>query len=151
MTLDELIAPQHVLFRLRAGDKGAVLNELSRFAAAALSRPAAEIAAALTAREALGSTGVGNGIALPHARLEGLAAPAGFFARLDRTLDWQAIDEAPVDLVCLLLSPASGNSHLQALAAVTRRLREKPAATAIRAAGDAAGVRATLVGQQTVA
>ena len=146
MNLADLFPPGSVL-RLRAADKGAVLGELSRRAAALLSLPPGEVAAALAAREALGSTGVGAGIAVPHARLPGLAAVAALFARLDRPVDWAAIDGKPADLVFLLLSPEkAGAEHLAALAAVTRRLRDAAAAAAIRAAKEPAEIRAALVG-----
>jgi PTS system nitrogen regulatory IIA component len=146
MTLHELFPPDRVL-RLRAADKGAVLGELSRRAAAMLALPAGEVSAALAAREALGSTGVGAGIAVPHARLHGLDAPAGLFARLDKPVDWAAIDGRPVDLVFLLVSPDKGGAeHLAALAAATRRLRDAAVAAAIRAAKDPAGIRGALVG-----
>ncbi len=145
MTLDELFPPDRVL-RLKASDKAAVLGELSRRAAALLSLPAGEVSAALAAREALGSTGVGSGIAVPHARLAGLATVAALFARLDRPVEWAAIDGRPADLVFLLLSPEKGGSeHLAALAGVTRRLRDPAVAAAIRAAREPAAIRAALV------
>lgn len=134
MKLSALLGPDCVV-RLRATCKAAALAELSRLAAARLGTPAAAISAAVTAREMLGSTGVGGGIALPHARLSGLEVPAGFFGRLDRPIDWRAVDGRPVDLVFLLLSPAREDAaHLAALAAVSRRLREPAVAVALRAA-----------------
>jgi nitrogen PTS system EIIA component len=145
MTLDELIPPDHVIDRLRAADKGTLLGALARVAADALALPAGDIAAALAAREALGSTGTGHGIAVPHARMAALAAPAGFFARLDRPVGFDAVDGEPVDLVFLLLSPAADAEHLRALAAVSRRLREPGVAEAARAAAPGA-LRAALLG-----
>jgi len=145
MTLDELIPPAHVLDRLRAADKASLLGALARAAGEALGLPPADIAAALAAREALGSTGTGGGIALPHARLDGLAAPTGFLARLDRPMAWDAVDGRPVDLVFLLLSPAADAAHLKALAAVARRLRTPGVAEAMREAGPATALRAALV------
>ena len=146
MTLDELIPPGHVFDRLRAADKGALLGALARSSGAALGLPPAEIAAALAAREALGSTGTGGGIAVPHARLGSLAAPAGFFARLDRPVTFDAVDGAPVDLVFLLLSPTANGEHLRALAAVSRRLRMPGVAEAMRGASSPAALRAALTG-----
>jgi PTS system nitrogen regulatory IIA component len=145
-TLAETIAEAQVFVRLRANDKPRLLQELARRAAAVLGLPAAEIAAALTAREALGSTGVGNGIAVPHAQLSQLPATAGFFAQLERPVDFASIDGKPVDLVFLLLGPPQARAeHLSLLAAGTRRLREKPVAEALRAATSAAAARALLV------
>jgi PTS system nitrogen regulatory IIA component len=145
MTLDELIPPARVVASLRAADKGAALAALARIAGEALSLGTAEIAAALTAREALGSTGTGGGVALPHARLAALTAPAGFFARLERPIPFDSVDGRPVDLVVLLLSPAANGEHLRALAAVSRRLRTPGVAEALRAAAPTA-LRAALVG-----
>jgi PTS system nitrogen regulatory IIA component len=124
-----------LLTGLRAADKSALLAELARHAAAALGRDAAEIGRRLAAREALGSTGTGRGIAVPHARLPGLATQAAFFARLDRPMAFDAIDDQPVDLIFLLLSPEGADAaHLARLAAALRRLRDPAVAAAIRAA-----------------
>jgi PTS system nitrogen regulatory IIA component len=145
MNLEELIGPDRVAVRVRAADKAALIGELGRRAGAALGLPPTAIVASLAAREALGSTGVGNGIAVPHARLDGLTTLAGFFLRLDRAIDFDAIDGRPVDLVFLLLSPSDGpGAHLSALAAVSRRLRTPNVVAAIRAAPDAATVRTAL-------
>lgn len=144
--LAELIGPDRIFDRLRVADKAALLGELGRRAGALLGLPAAAITASLAAREALGSTGVGHGIAVPHARLVGLGKLAGFFARLDRPLDFAAIDSRPVDLVFLLLSPADGaGAHLAALAAMSRRLRDRAVAAAIRDASGSAALRAALI------
>jgi PTS system nitrogen regulatory IIA component len=146
MTLDELVPPERVILGLRAADKPALLAALGQRAAAALGVPAAGITAGIAAREALGSTGVGGGIALPHARIDGLPAPAAFLVRLERPIDFAAIDGKPVDLLVLLLSPARGNAeHLSALAALSRRLRDSAAAAALRRAPDAAALRGVLV------
>jgi PTS system nitrogen regulatory IIA component len=145
LTLDELIPPGHVFDRLRAADKSSLLLALARSAGEALGLPPAEIAAALAAREALGSTGIGAGIAVPHARMAALAAPTGFLARLDRPVAFEAVDGGPVDLVFLLLSPSADAAHLRALAAVSRRLRMPGVAEAMRTA-PSAGLRAALLG-----
>jgi len=145
MTLDELIPATHVLDRLRTPDKAALLNALARAAGEALGLPSADIAAALAAREALGSTGTGGGVAVPHARIATLSAPAGFFARLERPVAFEAVDGQPVDLVFLLLSPEADAEHLRALAAVSRRLRTPGVAEALRNAAPAA-LRTTLLG-----
>lgn len=146
MTLSDLFPPDRV-FRLKAPDKGAALAELARRAAMATGLAAADMSAALATREKLGSTGVGAGIAVPHARVAGLTAPVAFLVRLDRALDWGAIDGKPVDLLFLLLSPAHADAeHLAALATGTRRLRDAAAAAALRASRDTVTLRAVLVG-----
>ncbi len=145
-TLAEAITEDRVFVRLRAGDKGRLLQEIARRAGAVLGIPGTEIAAALTAREALGSTGVGGGIAVPHAQLPRLAATVCFFAQLERPLDFAAIDGKPVDLLFVLLGPPQARAeHLALLAAGTRRLRERSVADALRAGTTPAEVRALLV------
>ncbi len=133
MTLAALMPPERVFVGVRAADKTRLLAELARRAGAALGVPAAEIAAALAAREALGSTGVGAGIAVPHAQLPQLAGTAAFLARLERPIDYEAVDGRPVDLVFLLLGPPAARAeHLAALAAGTRRLRDPAIAAGLR-------------------
>jgi PTS system nitrogen regulatory IIA component len=142
MPLAALLAPAHVLVGLRAPDKARLLQDLARRAGAVLGVAAGDIAGALAAREALGSTGVGAGIALPHAPLPALHATAAFLARLDRKVPFDAVDGQPIDLVFLLLGPPAARAeHLAALAAATRRLRDKDTAAALRAAPDAAALR----------
>ncbi len=146
MTLAEVMDTDRVFASVRAVDKTALLNDLARRSAAALGLPVQAVAGALAAREALGSTGVGAGIAVPHARIDGISKPAGFFARLERSLGYDAIDGKPVDLVFLLLSPAQGDAdHLGVLAAASRRLRDPAVADAIRAADSAQAIRSLLV------
>ncbi len=142
-----LIPSAHALAGQRAADKPALLRLLAGLAAAGTGMDAALLAAALAAREALGSTGVGAGIALPHARLAGLPAFSGWLVRLARPVVYEAVDGAPVDLVCMLLSPLTDNAgHLAALASLSRRLRDPLVAAALRAAPDAAAMRAALIG-----
>jgi PTS system nitrogen regulatory IIA component len=130
-----------VFLRVRAASKAALLAELANRAGLSLGLDQARVLAALRAREELGSTGVGAGIAVPHARLEGLSTIAGFFARLERPVAFDAIDGKPVDLVVMLLSPQHGSGdHLATLAQVSRRLRNPAIAEAIRTAEDAAAV-----------
>src|SRR5215472_19226206 len=121
MTVGDLIGPDGVIVGLRPGDKTQLLQELANRAAVATSLEASAIFGALQARENLGSTGLGKGFALPHARLEALSETFALFVRLARPIDFEAIDERPVDLVILLLSPANGgNHHLATLAALSR-------------------------------
>ena len=146
-SLAELVPPAHVLAGQRAADKTALLRLLAGLAAQAAGRDQASLAAALVARESLGSTGIGGGLALPHARLAGLGASMGWLVRLARPVAFDAVDGAPVDLVVMLLSPEADNAgHLAALAAVSRRLRQSEVAAAIRAAPDTAAMRAALIG-----
>jgi PTS system nitrogen regulatory IIA component len=146
MNLSDLIGPDRVIVRLRSGDKAHLLAELARQAATRLSIESREILAAVAARERLGSTGLGSGFALPHARVEGVKRLFGLFAGLARPIDFEAIDGQPVDLVFLLLiPPGSGNDHLAALAAVARRMRDKSTVQNIRAATTAAALYRQLV------
>jgi nitrogen PTS system EIIA component len=126
MNLTDIISPDQVILDLPAGDKEHLLAELARQVAARLTVNPRDIQTALGQRERLGSTGLGRGFALPHARLEGFPQIFGLFARLARSIDFEAIDGRPVDLVFLLLIPEdAGNSHVSALAAVSRRLRDE--------------------------
>ncbi|MER2252265.1 PTS sugar transporter subunit IIA [Methylorubrum podarium] len=148
MTLDDLLAPDSVIPDLRASGKAALLDDLARRAARALDLDAGEILAALVRREGLGSTGIGAGVALPHARLDAVRRPYGLLARLREPLDFEAVDERPVDLVFLLLLPTeSGGEPLNALARVARQLRDPENAAALRAARNAAGLSALVSGR----
>ena len=106
MKIAEILNPDSVLIDLRAVDKRAVLADLAGRAATPLGIDAAKATDALLERENLGSTGMGDGLAIPHARLEKVRRPFGVFARLDRRIDFDAVDGRPVDLVFLLLLPA---------------------------------------------
>ena len=145
MTIGELLAPEHVVLDLRASDKRRLIDELARRAAGAAGVEASVIAEALNARELLGSTGMGSGIAIPHARLPALQRPLGVFARLRAPMDFDAIDGNRVDLVFLLLLPAQAQGdHLNVLACVARRLRDERVTAALRKASDAAALYAVL-------
>jgi len=123
--LNDLIAPERIVPALRVSSKKQLLQELARRAAQALDRHERDIADAIVQRERLGSTALGNGIAVPHARLPGLARVVGLFARLERPVEFDAPDGLPVDLVFLLLAPeGAGADHLTALARVSRLLRD---------------------------
>ena len=135
--LADFLERQHVVPGLNAGDKASLLAELARRAGLALKTDDGAIRAALAARERLGSTGVGQGVAIPHARLHGLARPFGLFARIEPAIDFGAIDAKPVDLVFLLLTPEAGAGHLQALAAISRVLRDPKVAPSLRSAANA--------------
>ncbi len=146
MEMAALITPSQVLVRLRVSGKMQLLAELSGRAAKALGIHGDAVRAALEQREALGSTGIGRGVAIPHARVDGVDGLFGLFARLDHSIDFAAIDGKPVDLVFLLLIPPdAGNGHLAALACVSRRLRDPGALLELRAVKEDTGLYAALV------
>lgn len=145
MTLGDLIGPAQVIEGLRVGTKAQLLNELARRAATALKLGQPVIQDALLQREELGSTGLGKGFALPHARLPGLSRPFALFARLSKPIDFAAVDERPVDLVVLLLTPTDGaNEHLSTLAAISRPMREEAFTRRLRQASDGSALHAVL-------
>jgi nitrogen PTS system EIIA component len=145
MEIADFITVDRIALDLRVRDKVQLLQEVARRAAQASGAVAPEaVLAALQSREALGSTGLGKGFALPHARVEGLTQFVGLFARLARPIDYDAIDGAPVDIVFLLLMPAdAANGHVAALAAISRRFRNGDTMARLRKA-DAAGAFAIL-------
>jgi PTS system nitrogen regulatory IIA component len=139
MEIRELIEPDRVLDRLEVRDKTQLLAEIARRAAEAARLDPKAVLSALNAREQLGSTGVGHGVAVPHARIAGLPRLLGLFARLAHAIDFAAIDDQPVDIVFLMLIPAeAGNEYLAALSAVSRRLRDREVVRRMRAADGAA-------------
>ena len=133
--LTDLLNESQILFEVRALTKSTLLTTLAQRASKVTGIDEQIILAALTAREALGSTGFGGGIAMPHARLDALPGMFALFARLDKPVAFEAIDGKPVDLVVMLLTPRAGDTdHLAALAAFSRRLRDQSVASALRAA-----------------
>jgi PTS system nitrogen regulatory IIA component len=109
------------------------------------------IAAALSDRERLGSTGFGGGVAIPHGRVDGLGSVFGYFARLTQPIEFQSVDGMPVDLVFLLLSPPdAGADHLKALAAVSRALRNRQTVAKLRGARSRDAIFALLSGVETL-
>lgn len=138
MPLADLLAPNAVFPMLRASSKKQVLQELAQQAAPLVDRDPREIFETLLQRERLGSTGVGNGIAIPHGKLENLGKLFGLFARLEKPIDFESLDGEPVDIVFLLLAPeAAGADHLKALARVARMLRDADVVEKLRATRDA--------------
>src|SRR5262249_29973738 len=137
MNVRDFLSPRLAIVDLRAADKPELLRELGRRAATALGLPADQISDALLKREALGSTGTGGGVALPHARLAGVAKPFGMLVSLAKAIDFDAIDGRPVDIVCLLLLPTnSQGEQLNSLACAARELRDPGRLRSIRHAGD---------------
>ena len=110
MKIRDVLSPNDIIIDVRASDKTRLLRHLSAQAAAKFGLDPDEVATEIAKREELGSTGVGNGVALPHARLQGLKAPFGLLARLSQGIDFDAIDVEPVDIVFLLLIPGGGDS-----------------------------------------
>ena len=121
MSLTDLLSPDAIFSALRVNGKKQALQEMSERAAQLSGLPAREIFDALLQRERLGSTGVGDGIAIPHGKLAKCHRIFGIFARLERAIDFEALDGVPVDLIFLLLAPeAAGADHLKALATIAR-------------------------------
>jgi len=117
--------------------KKRVLQELAEMAESRLGLDSASVFDALQDREALGPTGVGHGVALPHARVPGIAGVRGLFLRLDKPVDFDSVDRKPVDLVFALFAPAdSGVEHLKALAMVSRTLRDSAICAKLRSTDD---------------
>ena len=137
MPLSDLITPEAVIPTLRASSKKQALHELAERAGAVCGVPAREIFDVVLQRERLGSTGVGNGIAIPHAKLAKVSRIFGVFARLERPIDFEAQDSAPVDLIFLLIAPESaGADHLKALSRIARSLRDTAFTARLRASRD---------------
>jgi PTS system nitrogen regulatory IIA component len=150
MDIADLISPAAVVARLRVGSKKQLLQELAKRAAELSGFAERQIFDILLERERLGSTGVGNGIAIPHGRLPGLTRLHGLFARVEPAVDFDAVDEQPVDLVFLLLAPeGAGADHLKALARVSRLLRDRQVCEKLRGAESADALYALLTEAQT--
>ena len=144
MEITDLLTPDRVMAALRVNDKAQLLTELARRASGPAGIPASAIREAVETRERLGSTGVGAGIAIPHAQIAGLDSFYGLFVRLARHIDYDAVDGRPVDLVFLLLIPTNNKQHLQALACISRRLRDQTVANELRRAKDAREIHEVL-------
>jgi PTS system nitrogen regulatory IIA component len=145
MELADLIAPEAVFPVLKAKSKKQVLQELAHRAAKLTRLDARDILETLLQRERLGSTGVGRGMAIPHGRVPGLQRIVGVFARLEEAVDFEALDNEPVDLVFLLLAPEhAGADHLKALARISRLLREPLSIERLRASKDRATIYSVL-------
>jgi PTS system nitrogen regulatory IIA component len=135
MKIKDFLAASDVAIDVPAVDKVSVLSELARRAASALNLSADAVVSEIEKRDELGSTGIGGGVSLPHARLREVKKPFGLFARLKNPIEFDAVDGQPVDLVFLLLLPASSQlDQLNALAAVARKLRDRNALATLRAA-----------------
>jgi PTS system nitrogen regulatory IIA component len=145
MPLTDLVAPNAIVPALRANNKKQVLQELAAKAAELTGQNERAILEILLQRERLGSTGVGNGVAIPHGKLPNLSRLFGLFARLERPIDYEALDGRAVDLVFLLLAPEdAGADHLKALARVARLLRDQDIARKLRESRDDGALYAVL-------
>jgi len=145
--ISDFLSPAYVMLDLRASDKDSLLHELSASAASALGLDAVAVSNQIAKREELGSTGVGHGVALPHARLKNLKAPFGLLARLRRPIDFAAIDDKPVDIVFLLLLPdAADSAQLNALACVARMLRDDDVLASIQRATGVSSLYGVIAG-----
>jgi PTS system nitrogen regulatory IIA component len=132
---------------LPGGNKRSLLQQLANLGAQRLGLDPAAVLASLNEREQLGSTGFGHGVAIPHARIDGLERIYGLFARLGEPVDYKAIDEKPVDLVFLLLSPTdAGADHLKALASISRVTRDAGTLERLRGARSRDALAALLMG-----
>lgn len=150
MEISELLDVDGVMPKLSVASKKQALQELAKRAATISGCDARRVFDALLERERLGTTGVGNGIAIPHGRFDDLKRLYGLFARLEKPVDFDAVDDQPVDLIFLLLAPeSSGADHLKALARVSRLLRDSGACDKLRGSDSADAIYGLLTETST--
>jgi nitrogen PTS system EIIA component len=138
MTLSDILIRDAIVPILNPVSKKQVFNDLARHIAALTDLSEHQIFEALLHREKLGSTGIGNGIAIPHTKFKSLKGLVGLFARLDKPIEFDALDDAPVDLIFVLLAPeGAGADHLKGLAKIARVLRDPNRLARLRATMDA--------------
>jgi len=146
MHIGELLDRNAIALRVSAANKRQTLAVIAEIAARNLGLEAADILEALAEREQAGSTGVGHGVAAPHARLEGLERMRGVFVRLEQPVEFEAVDDQPVDLIFALFAPPdAGAEHLRELARVARMLRQAELRQQLRQARTADVIHALLV------
>ena len=151
MQLSDILDPAAVKVVAQITSKKRLFQDLGEIAAAVYGLNTGEAADALQERESLGPTGVGHGVALPHARLSGVDRVVGAFLRIERPLDFESVDRQPVDLVFALFAPLdSGVEHLKALALVSRTLRDAAVCAKLRANTDPAALHAVLTEAQGI-
>lgn len=147
MQLADFLDCDAIKTALPGGNKRSLMQQLANLAAQRLGLDAPTVFAGLNEREQLGSTGFGQGVAIPHAKIDGLDGVYGLFARLGEAVDYKAIDGLPVDLVFLLLSPPdAGAEHLKALAAISRVTRDGATLERLRGARSRDALAAVLMG-----
>lgn len=145
--LTDLLNPDAVLADMPVAGKKKLFAQLGQAAHRAWGLDARQVADSIAERERLGTTGFGSGIAIPHGRIDGIDRVRGLFVRLAQPVDFDAIDDAPVDLVFMLLSPAdAGAEHLKALARVSRAMRDRAFAEKLRGAANGDALYALLAG-----
>ena len=145
MELADILVERAVLFCTGVKTKRQLFEELAARAAELTGHPADDILNAITSREELGSTGLGNGIAIPHGKIAGLSQVIALFARLDQPIEFDSVDDQPVDLVVMLLAPAgAGADHLKALSRVARLLRTETVVDELRRLETPGELRAVL-------
>ena len=150
MEINDILSPDAIIPSLRVTSKKQALQELSKKAADLTGLPERTIFDVLIERERLGTTGVGNGIAIPHGKLNGINGLHCLFARLESPVDFDSVDEQPVDLICVLLAPESaGADHLKALARVSRLLRDRAACEKLRGSDTADAIFALMTESAT--
>ncbi|MEQ9607986.1 MAG: PTS IIA-like nitrogen regulatory protein PtsN [Kiloniellaceae bacterium] len=149
MDISDLILPESVVANLRVTSKKQALQELAKKAAELTGQPERALFEVLMERERLGTTGVGHGIGIPHGKLPELDRLYGLFARLESPIDFDAIDEQPVDLIFVLLAPeTAGADHLKALARVSRLFRDRAVCEKLRGTESAEAIYALLTQSQ---
>lgn len=147
---DDLVTPLALSSSVSVSSKKQLFQKLGDMAATAYGLDAGHVFERLTERERLGSTGFGGGIAIPHAKLDGIDHVRGLVVLLENPIGFDAVDDSPVDVVFALLSPLdSGAEHLKTLARVSRYLRNEPHVTRLRGAGSDAALFALLAGNET--
>jgi len=148
MELTDILSEESVVVCTGLKTKREVLEKLAQQAAEVTGQAAEPVFEALSDREALGSTGLGNGIAIPHGKFPGLSGVTAVFARLDQPVDFDSVDDQPVDLVMMLLAPlGAGADHLKALARVARILRTDAVVDQLRRTLDPKKIYAVLTQQ----
>lgn len=146
----DILPPEAVFHNLTATSKKALFQSLAGLAERQLGLDARQVGERLGERERLGSTGFGGGVAIPHGKVDGLDRVVGLFAKLAQPIEFAAIDDMPVDLVFLLLSPPeAGADHLKALARVSRKLRDRAFVAKLRGAGSSDALYALFAGSES--
>ena len=150
MEINDLMTPDAIIPALRVTSKKQALQEISKRAAELIRLPERTVFEVLIERERLGTTGVGHGIAIPHGKLANIDKLYALFARLETPIDFDSIDEQPVDLICVLLAPeTAGADHLKALARVSRLLRDQATCDKLRGSESADAIYALLTESAT--
>lgn len=145
MEISDLVRPEAVFPNLKASSKKRLLQELAHLVAEMTGHPERSIFDILLEREKLGTTGVGRGVAIPHGKVEGLDRLYGLFARLEKPINFDSVDDQPVDLIFLLLVPeGAGADHLKALARISRLLRDTAMCEKLRGSDSADALYALL-------